>query len=82
MATLATYDPGHGIYLRSGVKTSLSDHNYRRSINIHHVRAPQLESSVGQKPQQAKLMKLAEDHGKSSLPSAYLSTGGANSRSA
>ena len=37
---VATYDPGHGIYLRSGVKTSLSDHSYRRPTNIHHGRAP------------------------------------------
>ena len=64
------------------MKTSLSDHSYRRPTDIHHGRAPQLESRVGQKPQQAKLMSRAEDHGKRSLPSAYLSTGGSYSCSA
>ena len=81
MATLAACDPGHGIHLRSGVKTSLSDHSYCSLINIHQ--GARLSSSP-ERPEAtaAKLMNRVEDHGKSSLSSAYLSTGGANSRSA
>ena len=35
MATLAAYDPGHGIYPWSGMKTSPSDHSYR-GLTVTH----------------------------------------------
>ena len=35
MATLAAYDPGHGIYPWSWMKTSLSGHSYR-GLTVTH----------------------------------------------
>ena len=35
MATLAAYDPGHGIHPWSWMKTSLSDHSYR-GLTVTH----------------------------------------------
>ena len=35
MATLAAYDPGHGIHPWSWMKTRLSDHSYR-ALTVTH----------------------------------------------
>ena len=45
MATLAAYDPGHGIHPRSWMKTSLSDHSYRGLAVTHQELGARLSSS-------------------------------------